>query len=299
MDPDLFPVLAHRSSILVLKQDGHVSAHLGKGDQRDLKGLAAGTLRHADDLEATVARSVRRAWAAFARDEIAGAEAALGEEASKAIFRNDPARSAFSRSNVSALRAGVVVMVAQAIFLGGAFSPAERPAVWAPRGRDLSEQDVRARLNAIVALSLNATDWSEKLDGRWTVKLVLPARDWFTPEMCEVIDAQLIRGLERYRLVGTADVPSHQRPVPLHDANGGALYCNLFQRAVVWDLVRTEDLPRFGVSRDGLRHAISELPDERRHALTTLVDEEPVGDIQLELMRVTLVAGWAVSRKAG
>ena len=48
------------------------------------------------------------------------------------------------------------------------------------------------------------------------------------------------------------------------DPNRAALYHRLFQKAVVWELVRPEDLTRFGVSRDGVRHAISLLTAEER-----------------------------------
>ena len=104
--------------------------------------------------------------------------------------------------------------------------------------------------------------------------------------MGTVIDAQLVRGLEMHQRVGRGAAPIGQLPVPLHDANEAALAYNVFQNAVIWDLVRTEDLPRFGVSRDGIRHAISDLPDKDRHALTALSDEDSVIHNQLDLARL-------------
>ena len=172
------------------------------------------------------------------------AEALLGEEASTDIFLKDPAKAAVARTIVRTL-ASALSSWPRLRSSPGAFQQPLQPV----HGRELPRAEMRARLNAIVAQSATTTERQETLEELWFMSLILPSREWFTPAMATVIDAQLRRGLVQ------------SDPT---DPNLAALDDSLFQKAVVWDLVRTEDLTRFGVSREGVREAISRLPHEER-----------------------------------
>ncbi len=259
-----FPGFWRRSSTLELKHDGPVSAHLGKADQLELMGLDGATATDPERLETTIARSVRQAWAAYARGETARAEALLGEEASTVIFVKDPAKAAVARRNVWTLRIGAVLMAAGAIFFAGM---ARREGL-AERAKAMPPFEVRARWNAIVAQSATTTERLETLEALWSKSLILPSRAWFSPDRLTVIDTQLRRGLTE------------------PDPNHAALDDSLFQNAVVWDLVRTDDLARFGVSRDGVRRAISLLPDEARRALTPQIKKASEWTFRAELYQL-------------
>jgi len=266
-----FPGFWRSPSTLELKHDGEVSAHLGKADQLELMGLDGPTATEADRLETTVARSVRQAWAAYARGDTARAEAVLGEEASRAVFLKDPAEAAFAQTNVWMMRIGVILMAAGAIFFARVYQEKLRGEL-AHRAIELTQPEVRARLNAIVGQSATTTERFETLEELWFMSPILPSREWFTPAMLTVIDAQIRRGLAK-----------SGQPDPNH----AALDDSLFQKAVVWDLVRNEDLARFGVSRDGVRRAIAQLPDEERRALTTQLKRTTDWASRAELHRLS------------
>jgi hypothetical protein len=73
-------------SFITLRADGAVAARVGSSDCRNLDGLAERELPSRDQLEESVANTVRAAWRKFSDGDLDGAEFLLGQQPHESIF---------------------------------------------------------------------------------------------------------------------------------------------------------------------------------------------------------------------
>jgi RNA polymerase sigma-70 factor, ECF subfamily len=202
-------------SFITLRADGAVAARVGSSDCRNLDGLAERELPSRDQLEESVANTVRAAWRKFSDGDLDGAEFLLGQQPHESIFNVPQHRLLKWRSRFLA--------AAAVFFIGMGVYEMAREHVNPKSTRHLqplraTEMEVRATLQRLERARHEAPAAWRAFDS-WGHRLIsMPHAELFTPaaksnvvqvhnEPYSVLDVdELARRLQILRLYGCLEM---------------------------------------------------------------------------------------------